>query len=212
VTAPLVIIGCGGFGREVHDVVDAINADRDQWELLGYLDDAPSQSNLSLIEQRGSTVLGGVEWLEGQHLSIQFVVGVGSGAVRHTIDERVSAAGRSSAALLHPSATVGQGVTIGPGDIICAGARLTNNITLGRHVHVNLNCTIGHDCIIEDYVTLNPLVAVSGAVQIGRETMLGTNSSILQGIAVGSAAIIGAGACVVRDVKSGTTVKGVPAK
>ena len=38
----LVIVGCGGFGREVADVVDAINEIAPTFELLGFADDAPS--------------------------------------------------------------------------------------------------------------------------------------------------------------------------
>ena len=33
---------------------------------------------------------------------------------------------------------------------------LTTNLTIGRHVLVNLNVTIGHDCVIGHYVTFSP--------------------------------------------------------
>ena len=42
----IVIIGCGGFGREVHDIVDAINSSSTTWNLLGYVDDDPSAANV----------------------------------------------------------------------------------------------------------------------------------------------------------------------
>ena len=57
-STPLVIIGCGGFGREVHDIVDAINGVKPTWNLLGYLDDQPDPANVSLVEDRSSEVLG----------------------------------------------------------------------------------------------------------------------------------------------------------
>lgn len=53
-TSPLVIIGCGGFGRETHDVLDAVNAIDPKWELLGYVDDAPTKVNLDLVHRRGA--------------------------------------------------------------------------------------------------------------------------------------------------------------
>ena len=89
---------------------------------------------------------------------------------------------------------------------------MTTNVTLGRHVHINLNSTVGHDCVLADYVTVNPLVAVSGSVTVGADSMLGTHSSVLQGLTIGAAAVVGAGACVVQDVAPSTTVKGVPAR
>ena len=61
---------------------------------------------------------------------------------------------------------MGEAVEIGGGTIITAHTSITTNISIGRHVHVNLNCTIGHDTVIEDYVTLSPGVHLSGNVTI----------------------------------------------
>jgi len=212
VTAPLVIIGCGGFGREVHDVVNAINKVTPTWTLLGYLDDSPDRVNVTLVESRNSRVLGGTDWLKTAGHETQFVIGIGTGKIRRMIHERLSCAGLTAATLVHPEATLGHGVRIGAGTIICAGVRATTNISLGRHVHLNINSTVGHDCTLEDYVTVNPLVAISGGVTVGTETMLGTHSAILQNLALGDRCVVGAGSCVVKDVLNDVTVKGVPAR
>jgi sugar O-acyltransferase (sialic acid O-acetyltransferase NeuD family) len=211
-TRPLVIIGCGGFGREVHDVVDAINGISPTWDLLGYLDDAPAMENVTLVEGRGYRVLGGSNWLTNGKQDVSYVIGIGTGSVRRMLDGRLTALGLKPATLIHPAATLGYGVTLGRGSIICAGARLTTNIHLGRHVHININSTIGHDTVLHDYVTVNPLVAVSGWVEVGAESMLGTHSAILQNLKVGQGSVVGAGSCVVKPVPSGVTVKGVPAR
>jgi len=209
---PIVIIGCGGFGREVHDVIDAINELKPTWNLLGYLDDRPEPVNVSLVESRSSQVLGTTDWLTTVGQEVQFVIGIGTGKTRRIIDERLSSAGFTAATLLHPAATLGHDVRIGPGSVICAGVRATTNISLGRHVHLNINTTVGHDCTLEDYVTVNPLVAISGGVTVGTETMLGTHSAILQNLAVGERSVVGAGSCVVKDVPDDIVVKGVPAR
>jgi sugar O-acyltransferase (sialic acid O-acetyltransferase NeuD family) len=211
-STPLVIIGCGGFGREVHDIVDAINGVKPTWNLLGYLDDQPDPANVSLVEDRSSEVLGSTDWMMTAGQEVQFVIGIGTGKVRRAIDERLSSAGFRAATLVHPAATIGHGVRIGQGSVICAGARATTNIRLGRHVHLNLNTTVGHDCNLEDYVTINPLVAISGWVHIGSETMMGTHSAVLQNLSIGSRSAVGAGACVVKDVPDDVVVKGVPAR
>lgn len=211
-STPLIIIGCGGFGREVHDVVDAINEKKLTWNLLGYLDDRPEAVNVSRVESRDSKVLGGADWLMTAGHEVQFVIGIGTGKTRRIIDERLRSAGFTAATLVHPAATLGHDVRIQPGVVICAGVRATTNISLGRHVHLNINTTVGHDCILKDYVTVNPLVAISGGVTIGAEAMLGTHSTILQNLAVGERSVVGAGSCVVKDVPSDTVVKGVPAR
>lgn len=210
-TTPIVIVGCGGFGREVHDVIEAMNAERTTYELLGYVDDAPSEENLKLVTARGSGLLGDTRWLSAQS-DVSYVIGIGTGSIRRTLDAQMSTAGLEPQTLVHPTASFGHDVQLGAGTIVCAGARLTTHVSLGRHVHINLNSTIGHDCVLDDYVTVNPLAAVSGGVLVGEAAMLGTNSAILQGLAIGAEAIVGGGACVVRDVEGHTTVKGIPAR
>ena len=79
-------------------------------------------------------------------------------------------------------------------------------------MHVNLNSTVGHDCRIGDFVTINPLVAVSGDVTIEPMATMGTHSSVLQGLVVGASAFVGAGAVVTKDVDPGSTVVGIPAR
>lgn len=211
-TTPIVIIGCGGFGREVHDVIDAINQTSCSWALLGYLDDRPDPANRRLVEERGSRLLGPTEWVLGKGHEIQYVIGIGNGTTRGLIDMKLTESGLRSATLIHPAATLGFDVRIGAGSIICAGARLTTNISLGRHVHLNLNTTVGHDTDLGDYATVNPMVAISGSVRIEREATLGTHSAVLQGLTIGRSAFVGAGACVVRNVAANAIVKGVPAR
>lgn len=207
----IAIVGCGGFGREVLDVVEAINAADATWNMVGFFDDSPSDSDIALVRERGFDVIGGMDSL-AQRPDLAFAIGIGTGHVRRLIDDRLAKAGLNAATLVHPHATIGGSCVLAPGSVLCSGARVTTNVTLGRHVHINLNSTVGHDCVLDDYVTVNPLVAVSGSVTVGAETLLGTHSSVLQGLSIGAGAVVGAGACVVRDVAPSTTVKGVPAR
>lgn len=207
----LYIVGCGGFGREVADVVDAVNARTPEWNLVGFADDAPSAADRARVADLGLEVVGGVDDLL-RRAPAHAVIGIGNGRVRETIDRRLVAAGWEAPALVHPSASTGAAVTIGGGTIVCAGVRLTTNIKIGRHVHLNLNSTVGHDCEVGDYVSVNPLVAVSGNVVIGVRAMLGTHAAVLQNISIGADAVVGGGALVVKDVPESVVVKGVPAR
>ncbi|MEO8828662.1 acetyltransferase [Lapillicoccus sp.] len=214
-SSPIVIVGCGGFGREVHDVVEAINAADpfdDRWQLLGYVDDSPTDTNSALVVHRGSRVLGGVGWFDSASPDTRFVIGIGTGAVRRAIDARLTAAGFDAAVLVHPAASLGADTRLAAGTVVCAGVRVTTNVTVGRHTHLNLNSTVGHDTTIGDYVTINPIAAISGNVTLEDEVMMGTHSAVLQGLRIGARSIVGAGACVVKDVPADVTVKGVPAR
>lgn len=210
----IVIVGAGGFGREVVDVVEAINANSAEplWRVRGVIDDAPDGVNLDRLDSRGVPYLGtSIAAIEAGD-PCHYVVGIGGTAVRRMIAERFEASGFRAATLVHPSVTVGHGVRIGAGSVLCAGARLTTNIELGVHVHLNLNVTVGHDTCIGDFVSVNPLASVSGDCVIEDEVLIGVAAVVLNGLTVGRGSTVGGAACVVRDVPGGVVVKGVPAR
>jgi sugar O-acyltransferase (sialic acid O-acetyltransferase NeuD family) len=205
---PLVIIGAGGFGREVLDLVKDINAMASTFDFLGFLDDGEVQ--VQLLERVGAPLLGRSSILSD--LAASFVIGIGSGEPRRRIDALARSWDRTAVTLTHPSATIGNDVTVGEGVVIAAGVRLTTHIVLGRQTHLNVNCTVGHDVIVEDYATLYPGVHVGGGCVIGEGATLGTGCVLLPNVRVGRGATIGAGAVVVRDVAPATTVVGTVAR
>ncbi|MGY1741609.1 MULTISPECIES: acetyltransferase [unclassified Blastococcus] len=215
-TIPLVVIGAGGFGREVHDVVEAENDERARTgrpllECVGFL--ADGHADVELVEERGVPFLGPVAHLTCLPVDVRYVIGIGSGAARRRIDEWATAEGRETLTLVHPSAVVGRHrVTLGPGSILCATAVVTTNVRLGRHVHLNLGVTVGHDAVLGDYVTANPNVSISGNAVLGDEVSLGTGATVIEGRRIGARTTVGAGAAVVRDLPGDVTAVGVPAR
>jgi sugar O-acyltransferase (sialic acid O-acetyltransferase NeuD family) len=204
---PLVIIGTGGHGREALDVVEAMNTDAPTFEFLGFIDERGG--NDDLVSARGARTIGSLDALRG--LGAHYVIGIGSGAVRRRLDEQLTGWGCVAATLVHPHATLGAQAMLGPGVIVAAGARITTNVTLGRHTHVNVNATVSHDCRLGDYVTISPGVTISGTVTIGAATMMGAGSTVIQNRTIGADVTVGAGAVVIRDIADGITAVGVPA-
>jgi len=113
--------------------------------------------------------------------------------------------------LIHPSVVLSRTARIGEGSVLTAGVVVSSNVTLAEGVLLNWNATIGHDAVLGDCVTIGPQAAVSGHVTVGRGSMVGAGAIILQGLNVGAFSRVGAGAVVTKDVRSGATVKGVPA-
>lgn len=205
---PLVIIGASGHGREFLDVVEAVNAVAPTFDFLGFLDDG--EPGEELLARRQARHLGATTALEA--LAADFVIGIADPATRRRIDQQAAGWGRAAATLVHPAASLGGDNRLAPGVVVTAGARVTTNVTLGRHAHVNVNATVSHDCIVGDYATINPGALLAGNVQVGVGAYLGIGSTVNQGLAIGDWAVVGAGAAVVRDVPPGATVVGVPAR
>lgn len=204
----LYIIGAGGFGREVAWIVERINSIKPTWNLKGFIDDNETLWGSTEGEYH---VFGGCEYLSALE-DVYAVCAVGSSNVRKKIIEKLKDTSIKFATLVDPSVLYSNSVKIGEGAIVCAGTIITVDVNIGDHVIVNLDCTIGHDAVIDDFVTIYPSVNVSGNVLIGECSELGTGTQIIQGKKVISNTIIGAGAIVVKDcIESGTYV-GSPAK
>lgn len=205
---PIVIVGAGPHGRDVLDVVEAAVDAGAPYEFVGFLDDNPVADEL--LARRDQRVLGPVSLLG--ELDARYVAAVGDGAVRERLNERAREFSREPATIIHPSVTFGGDVSVGPGCVLLAGARLTNHIRLGRHVHVNQNATVAHDCALGDYVTVNPGANVSGNVRLQAGVTIGTGAVLIQGVTIGAGTIVGAGAVVTEDLPPGITAVGVPAR
>ena len=210
-TAPLFIIGAGGFGREVFSIIEALEASGSLPRPTGFIDDAPSAADLDRVHVLGSRVVGSVDDLIRRTKPFSAVLAIGSASTRRTIAGLLSHSPVTFPVLVHPDATMGYNVRLGEGVVVAAGSRLSTNIEVGRHVHIDQNAVVGHDCNLGDFSRLNPQACVSGAVTIGRGALIGANATVLRGLDVGDDAIVGAGAVVVRDVPDCAVVKGVPA-
>ena len=129
-----------------------------------YADTFVQAPNFERLAARSVRVLGTVaEWLARGDDAL-YVIGVGSPAARGSLRDRLDAAGRRAATLVHPRAGVGSASSIGEGSVICAGVEISTNVRIGRHVHLNPSATIGHDTVIDDLVSVNPAAVVSGDV------------------------------------------------
>jgi sugar O-acyltransferase (sialic acid O-acetyltransferase NeuD family) len=204
----LYIIGAGGFGREVAWLVERINEKNPTWNLNGFIDDNKENWGTKVNDYE---VLGGCDYLKSLG-KVYTVCAVGSAKTRKSIIEKLADSQVRYATLVDPSVIFSQRVEIGEGTIICAGTIITVDVKIGEHVIINLDCTIGHDAIINDYVTMYPSVNVSGMVDIGQCSEIGTGSQIIQGKNVISNSIIGAGAVIVKDIERPGTYIGVPAE
>lgn len=209
----IVIIGAGGFAREVRWLIDEINSAAPAWDFRGFV-----VSDLSKLGEHDSRehVRGDLAWLQEHRTSIDAVaIGVGSGGARLRLSAQVSSElpELEWPALVHPTVRFdAASCRIGRGSILCAGTVATVNVVFEPFCLVNLCCTIGHESVIGEGAVVNPSVSISGGVRVGRGALIGTGARVLQYLTVGAGASVGAGAVVTKDVPEEVTVVGIPAK
>ena len=206
----LIIFGASGFGREVAWAVERINKVSPTWNLIGFMDD---NGDIQGKDINGYRVLGKTADAD-KFPDAYFVCAVGASKVREKIVENLKAVNHDIqfGTIIDPSVEISDLVKIGEGSIICAHTIITVNIEIGSHVIINLDCTVGHDAVLQDFVTLYPSVNVSGITEIGHAVEMGTGVQIIQGKKVGEYSIVGAGAIVVKDIPANCTAVGSPAK
>jgi sugar O-acyltransferase (sialic acid O-acetyltransferase NeuD family) len=202
---PLVIVGAGGFAREVRDVADAVGI-----EVFGYIVDLKYGKPGDNID--GLTILGDLSYGWDDKGHAEHIIAIGEPVHRYKVWERHNRSGVRYATLIHPSTQMGRNNIVLMGSIICGGVIITNHVVIHPHTHINLGCTIGHDVNIKEFVTLSPGVHISGNAFIGVGTFIGTGAVVVERVNIGRWCHIGAGAVVTKDVPDNTTVVGVPGK
>lgn len=200
----IAIVGAGGHAREVLDIVRARGD-----EAIGFLVESGFGEPGVVIH--GLPILGHLEWI-GRREDARIICGVGAPDVRHRLVRRAEEYGAMFGTAVHPNAVMTEWTSVGAGVVIAAGAIITNEIVLGDHVHINVACTVSHDCRLEDFVTLSPGTHLAGGVTVGEGSFFGVGAVVLPRVTIGAWSTVGAGAVVTDDVPPNTTVVGVPAR
>jgi sugar O-acyltransferase (sialic acid O-acetyltransferase NeuD family) len=201
----LIIIGAGGFGREVlawsRQAIDPL-------PVKGFLDD-----NLQALDRftKDVEVLGRVEDYQPE-IGDVFVCAIGRIDIKKRCVERILSRGGVFTRVIHRTVVLGENVSLGEGVILCPYSIVCSDARLDDFVSVNLHSTVDHDAVVGRWSQLHCHVDVTGGVVLGQRVLVGSHASILPGTKVGDDAIVGAGTIVSRDVPPGSTFFGVPGR
>lgn len=203
----VVIVGAGGFGREVFQyVLDTFPSGTHAPS--GFVDDRPDPTRL---KELGWPYLGTVTSFVPRD-DDRLVVAIGEPRVRLRVARSLAARGARFLTLVHPRAYVAASARIGEGSVIAPFACVGAGAVLGEHVQVHFCASAAHDTIIGDGAALSPYAAVNGGAVLGEGVFLGTRATINPLKQVGAFAKIAAGSVVYRDVPAAALVAGNPAK
>jgi len=200
----LALLGASGHGKVVADA--AVLAG---WEEVVFFDDAwPDVSCVGPWPVIGNSqcLVENVSTYDG------VVVAIGNNGIRLEKLMLFQKLGFPLVTIIHPSSVVSQYSRIDKGSVVCAGVVINSFAEIGCGSIINTSATIDHDCKIADGVHVSPGAHLGGGVQVGKATWIGLGATVKQCIRIGEDSIVGMGAVVVRDVPSGVTVVGVPAR
>jgi sugar O-acyltransferase (sialic acid O-acetyltransferase NeuD family) len=195
----LYIWGAGGHGRVVFDCAVAAGYRPE------FMDDDPSLHGANVHASDAGLALASAD-------DAPIHIAIGNNRTRAACFRAAAAAcGLRVATLVHPAAIISPSASIGEGTLIMPGAIVNAGARVGRNVIVNTGAIVEHDCVVGDHVHLAPRSVLGGGVTVKSYTLFGIGAVALPGITIGEDVVVGAGAVVIADLASGLTVAGVPA-
>lgn len=202
----ILILGAGGHGQVVADILLAMQASGDDVKPVGFLDDFCPQDKVLGLPVLGTTALAHAI----PHDAV--IVAIGENAARHQVYNEQIARGATFFTARHPSAIIAPDVKIGQGCVISAGAIVNTGSVIGDNVILNTRCIIEHHNAINDHAHIAPGVHLAGHVTVGSGVLVGVGACAIPNVHIGDGTIIGAGAVVINHIPAQTTAVGVPAR
>lgn len=203
----ILIVGAGGFGREV------VQWARDAWPDRAGLVAGFLSADLDLLDGRDCTlpILSEPSRYEPRP-GDGLLLAIGIPEVRRRVAEELLVRNATFLTLIHPTAIVCPTAAIGPGTIICPNAIVSDAARLGRCVLVNYHASLAHDSSAGDFAVLSPYAAVAGGSNVGEDVFLGIHASVGPGVAIGARSKVAANSCALHDVPPDRLVHGVPGR
>ena len=201
----LIIVGAGGFGREVHVMLDDVYPD-EQYQFKGFLADESNELAASL-----GPILGSPETYEPQP-NDRLILAIGYMEVRERLSKHLESRGAVFADFIHPRAFVAKNAKIGRGPVIFPFAVVSNAAEIGNHVHLNYYASVGHDAQVGNWCLMAPYATMNGFSSIDDGVYLSTHSTVVVNKHVKKYAKVSANSTVQHNVPENSFVFGVPGR
>ena len=202
----LLIIGAGGFGRELEDWLEVYPIHERDWTIAGYIDDNPNA--LSGYNTKYA-VLGGINdfsYLGDDYGLLAIADPEVKEKIYNTLRNKIE-----FLSFIHPSVIIGSNVEIGEGTIIYPNSIISTNCKIGRIVSMGCGNYIGHDSFIGEFSSFMASIDVGGGTQIGRKVYIGTKATIVPGKKIADSTKISSGTLVINSIRTPGTYFGNPA-
>lgn len=204
----MLIIGAKGFAKEVLEIFHQ----KDETENLHFYDDVSVDGSGFLYHQ--FKVLKNEE--DASLLfknNPEFVLGIGHPHLRFRLAKKFQNLGGKLTSSISKFAEIGSfGVEIGNGCNILGGAKISNDVIIGKGTIIYYNSIITHDVTIGDFCEISPGATLLGRCKIGSFVKIGAGAIIFPDVIIGDNSVIASGAVVRNDIPENAMAAGVPAE
>ena len=164
---PVVILGCGGLGREIAAVLGRSG----QYTPAGFYDDgAPVGASVL-----GLPVLGPIAALEAVDTETAVVFGIANTEVKERIWNRL----RTNHHIHFPTVVSEQAmvlarehVELGAGTVVMPGAIISPDVTTGIGCLIHMGCILSHDTHLGDFCSVLQGVVVPSGISLGNKELV----------------------------------------
>lgn len=204
----LIIVGAGSAAREVLQIVKDINQFHNEYNILGFLCDIPS--DIEKLTNSEYHVIGTIQdWIPAE--DEYFTIAIADPKGRKKVAELLIEKKAKFVNIIHPTAKISDYSVLGEGLILYPTASIGVNCHIGDFVYLQ-RTHISHDVKIGSFSTISSLCGILGKVNIHENVFIGCHSCIIPEIIIGKNAYIGAGSVVIDHIPEDVTVFGNPAK
>lgn len=204
----LIIIGAGGLGREVCGFAHGDSNFNSEWTIAGFLDD---RKGVFEGKSMPAPLLGSPQEYEPKANDL-FVTAVMDAESREHFTEIIQSRGGIFTNIVHKTSSVSFGTVMGVGNVLGFQVAISCDVRIGSFNIFNSFASVGHDAVIEDYVSIHNRALISGNTWIGRSSQIGSNATVLPKAKVGPRGRVGAGSVLIGRAPSDRLMMGVPAR
>lgn len=204
----LIIIGARGYGREVYNLAIKCLGFKSEYIIKGFLDD---KSDALFGFNNYPDIICSVEDYVLCEDDV-FICALGDVRYKKHYAEIIISKGGEYINLIHPNVEIDSNTKLGMGCIISNNTRISCDINIGDFVSINSNTVLGHDTIIGNFVHIGAFSFFGGGSSVGDLVTIHPRVSIIPKKRIDEGSTVGIGSVVLRNVKSGITVMGNPAK